>query len=109
MTATKETIVTRDCLPHTFKFLTHAQHKMSSRLAESTFRSQSNLLPDLLLDRCKAIWNLFVLYNKDWGEFRGGEAAAAPPFSSSEIFFLSKYTIILSFCKQAVGTFDFFS
>ena len=40
----------------------------------------------------------------------GSEAAAAAPFSSSEIFFfLSKYTIILSFCKQAVGTFDFFS
>ena len=39
----------------------------------------------------------------------GSEAAAAAPFSFSEIFFLSKYTIILSFCKQAVGTFDFFS
>ena len=33
----------------------------------------------------------------------GDEATAAPPFSSSEIFFKSKYTIILSFCKQAVG------
>ena len=32
----------------------------------------------------------------------------AVPFSSSETFFLSKYTIILSFCKQAVGDFDFF-
>ena len=31
------------------------------------------------------------------GGFRGGgaEGAAAPPFSSSEIYFLSKYTIIL--------------
>ena len=39
----------------------------------------------------------------------GAEAAAAPPFSSSEIFFLSKDTIILSFCKQSVGALIFFS
>ena len=38
ITASKETIVTSDCLPNTFEFLTHAQHKMSSRLAKSTFR-----------------------------------------------------------------------
>ena len=39
----------------------------------------------------------------------GGQAAAVPALSSSDIFFLSKYTMFLSFCKQAVGTFYFFS
>ena len=43
ITAAKETIVTRDCLPNTFEFLTRAQHEMSSRLAESTFRFPTHL------------------------------------------------------------------
>ena len=30
-------LVTRDWLPNTFEFLTHAQHEMSSQLAESIF------------------------------------------------------------------------
>ena len=46
-------LVTRDCLPNIFQFLTHAQHEMSSRLAESTFlfptylgRSKETLLAE---------------------------------------------------------------
>jgi len=39
----------------------------------------------------------------------GGRGGRGPPFQLViYIFFLSKYTIILSFWKQAVGIFDFF-
>ena len=43
-----------------------------------------------------------------WGG-GGGRGGRGPPFQSVRDFFWSKYTIILSFCKQSVGAFDFFS
>ena len=39
----------------------------------------------------------------------GGRGGRGPPFQFVGDFFLSKYTLILSFCKQSVGAFDFFS
>ena len=70
----------------------------------------TNTRQDKIMPHVDCVNCLYIFHgNKAGADLWGAEAAAAPPFSLSEVFFLSKYTIILSFCKRAVGTFDFFS
>ena len=71
----------------------------------------TNTRQDKLMPHVDCVNCLYIFHGNKAGEDLGGGGRGSrgtPPFSSSEIFFFSKYTIILPFCKQAVGTFDFF-
>ena len=49
-----------------------------------------------------------ICVEHDRGGFRGWPKRLRPPLSVHHRFFFgSKFRIMLSFCKQAVGTFDF--
>ena len=59
-------------------------------------------------------YGIYLFYTIKTGADLGGGGGGRPPQPPISVrqrffFFLLKYTIILSFCKQAVGTFDFFS
>ena len=77
----------------------HTEHsELPGMMIFIDFENAFDSIEWCFLYKCLEAFNFgseFIKWVKTGADLGGAEGAAAPPFSSSEIYFLSKYTIIL--------------